>query len=357
MPKLSVVMSVYNGEEFIETAIECILNQTYTDFELILINDGSKDGSLALMQSYADKDKRVRIIDQQNTGLTIALRRGVDAARGEYIARMDVDDLSLPDRFEKQMALIDAQPDLIAVTTDVEHVFENGTRIGSSRLNRDPRLLPLLLIFSNAIGGHGQMIYSREAYHAAGGYDPDFNLAEDYDLWARLADLGPFGRVPEFLYRYRVGHDSVSSLNKTKQFEVAGRVSRRQYTNVTGIELDDQSARALDTFIARGPLEDIPLSTLWMTPSVLKKAVNVFFKANPELRGEKYETLRHFAARWWWKRRELAQFNLVLMIIIMANVARLGTAAVVAKLLYGDTHVEVNPPLPKGERVDNWQIS
>ena len=99
-------MSVYNGEDFIADAIECILDQTYRDFEFIIINDGSKDGSLAIMQDYASKDARIRIIDQEDTGLTIALRRGVDAAPGDYIARMDVAAVPLPRRFEKQMALV-----------------------------------------------------------------------------------------------------------------------------------------------------------------------------------------------------------------------------------------------------------
>lgn len=340
VPKLSVVMSVYNGEEFVKDAIECILNQTYRDFELILINDGSKDGSLKIMQDYAAKDDRIRIIDQANTGLTIALRRGVDAAKGDYIARMDVDDVSKPTRFEKQMALIEENPSLVAVTTDVQHFVDDGREWGRSRLLRDPSILPLLLVFSNSVGGHGQMVYSRAAYQAVGGYDPDFNYAEDYDLWARLADEGPFARVPEFLYYYRTGHDSVSSLNNDKQVRVAARVAQRQYKNITGVTEDEETFRAMQLFWkTRQPLEvSIPMAL--RMASVSKRAVDAFFADNPELAAEKYETLRQLAARWWWRARG-SEIGMALKAVSLTNAIRLGLAARIAKTQHG------------GERIDN----
>lgn len=340
MPRLSVVMSVYNGEPFVADAIECILAQTYRDFEFILINDGSKDGSLAIMQDYAARDPRIRIIDQENTGLTIALRRGVDAATGDYIARMDVDDVSLPHRFEKQMALIDANPDLVAVTSDVEHFLDDGTIDATAKFHRDPRLLPLLLCFTNVIGGHGQMIYSREAYHKAGGYDPDYNYAEDYDLWTRLADVGPFATVPETLYRYRKGHDSVSSLNNTKQVNVSRRIGRRQFEKLTGVPMDETLSLGLHSYWTRAAPEDTPIGVTWRTTSALLRVANAFFESHPELNHEKFETLRRLAARWWWRLTEsnFTTFSPVLRLVFFANVARLRLAAGFAKARYGDGH-------------------
>ena len=337
-PKLSVVMSVYNGEAFVADAIECILGQTYRDFELILINDGSKDASLAIMQDYAAKDDRIRIIDQANTGLTIALRRGVEAARGQYIARMDVDDISLPQRFEKQMALIEANPDLVAVTSDVEHFYDDGTVAAIARYRRDPRLLPLLLCFVNVIGGHGQMIYSRAAYMAAGGYDPDFNYAEDYDLWARLADHGPFGNVPEVLYRYRTGHESISSMNSSKQAIVSGRVCRRQYKKITGLEIDEDVSAGLYSYWRQDVPENTPLGVTWRTTSALIAAVDAFFDWHPELRHEKFETLRRFSARWWWRitQSRFERLSPLLRVTFLANAVRLRLAAAAAKASYGD---------------------
>ncbi len=337
VPKLSAVMSVYNGEEFVAEAIECILAQTYRDFELICINDGSKDGSLAIMQDYAAKDDRIRIIDQENTGLTIALRRGVEEAKGDYIARMDVDDVSLPTRFEKQMALIEANPDLVAVTADVEHFYDDGTIASVAKFRRDPRLLPLLMCFVNVIGGHGQMIYSRAAYMAVGGYDPDYNYAEDYDLWARMADEGPFGNVPEVLYRYRTGHESISSLNSSKQAVVAGRVAQRQFKKIAGAELDPDVAAGIYSYWRQGIPEDTSLKDTWRTTSAMMIAVDAFFESHAELRGEKYETLRKLAARWWWRLNQ-AEFRApspMLRLIYLANIARLGAAALVAKARHG----------------------
>lgn len=332
---LSVVLSIYNGEEFVADAVECILNQTYTDFELILINDGSKDGSLAIMQDYAAKDARIRIIDQENTGLTIALRRGVDAAKGEYIARMDADDVSLPQRFEKQMALLNANPELIAVTCDVEHFYDDGTPSHVARIRKDARVLPLYLVFSNRIGGHGQMIYRRDAYYAAGGYDPDFNYAEDYDLWTRLIAHGPFGIVPETLYRYRTGHDSISSRNAVRQAEVAGRVCRRQYEAMTGEVMDEETSRAMRVFWMNYSLNQITPAQMARVSNVMDRAASAFFAKNPALKSLEYETRQGIAAKWWWRRDHVGWSDLPRKMAVLTNVGRWGMKAVAARVFAG----------------------
>ena len=328
-------MSVYNGAEYVAHAIECILAQTYRDFEFIIINDGSIDGSLAIMQDYAARDARIRIIDQQNTGLTIALRRGIEAARGEYIARMDVDDVSLPQRFEKQMAMFDANPDLVAVTTDVQHCSPDGPISGLSTLNRDPRLLPLLLCFENAVGGHGQMIFSRRAYEAAGGYDPDFRYSQDFDLWSRMVELGPFGAVRETLYRWMTNNNNISTREKTAQQACSQKIRQKQYRKIVGTPLDDRTARDLVLFTIRAAPEETSIAQSWRLASALLRAVNVFFRDHPELAHEKYETLRHFAAIWWWRLKEFATPSPFLRLAFLACVIRLGTAAVLARALHG----------------------
>jgi glycosyltransferase involved in cell wall biosynthesis len=326
-------MSVYNGEEYLPEAIECILAQTYRDFEFIIINDGSGDGSLAIMQNYAAGDERIRIIDQANSGLPLALRRGIDAATGDFIARMDVDDVSLPRRLEKQMALIDANPELVAVTTDVEHFRDDGTVAAVARFRRDPRLLPLLLCFANVIGGHGQMVYNRKAYYAAGGYDPDFNYAEDYDLWTRLADHGPFGCVPEVLYRYRTGHDSISSLNATRQEIISGRVCRRQFRKVAGLAIDEDVSSSLHSYWRRNAPRDPSPALIWRTTTALLQASRAFFEQHPELRHEKFETLRRLSARWWQRLQLPRSCSLgpLLRLTFVASAVRLRLAAVFAR--------------------------
>ena len=330
-PQLSVVMSVYNGEDFVADAIQCILDQTYTDFELVLINDGSKDGSLAIMQEFADRDSRIRIIDQANTGLTIALRRGVDAARGTYIARMDVDDISTPDRFEKQMELAAARPELVAITSDVEHFFEDGSPSVTAQLRVDPRLLPLYLVFSNRIGGHGQMVYRKDAYLACGGYDPDYNFSEDYDLWTRLIEQGPFGVVPKTLYRYRSGHESISSLNAVRQSAVAGRICRRQFHKLTGEDIDEATSDGIRVFWRNFLLTGITPQQMKSVSSAMNKAVNAFFEQNPSLADHEAEVRRKIAAKWWWRRKHLPAGDFARWSVLLANVLQWSGSALLAR--------------------------
>ncbi|MEL7198563.1 MAG: glycosyltransferase [Pseudomonadota bacterium] len=328
---LSVVLSIYNGEDFVEDAIQCILDQTYTDFELICINDGSKDGSLALIQRFAAQDERVRVIDQENTGLTIALRRGVEAARGEYIARMDVDDWSMPDRFEKQMALFRQQPKLVAVTCDVEHFYDDGTTSHVAKIRKDPRVLPLLMAFTNRIGGHGQMVYRRDAYFAAGGYDTEFNYAEDYDLWTRMLEQGPFGVVPEILYRYRTGHDSISSRNAIRQSEVSCAIRCRQYKKLTGEELDPEVARAMYAYGMNRSLADYSPQQISEVSEVMHRAVNTFFSQHPDLKSELHEIRRGYSSNWWWRRDHVTWADVPRKTAILGNVVSWGFAALAAR--------------------------
>ena len=332
-------MSVFNGEAFIREAIECILEQTYRDFEFIIINDGSTDGSLAIMQDKASRDERIRIIDQENTGLTVALRRGIEAASGQYIARMDVDDFSHPQRFEKQMALFRANADLVAVTCDVQHVSEKGHTSGRSSLHRDPRLLPLLLCFANALGGHGQVIFSRKAYEEAGGYNPAFRYSQDYDLWTRLAEQGPFGSVREVLYHWLAREDGVSTRHKEAQAACSQRVQRGQFETVTGTPMDDEVSLGLYAYWRQDIAKNASSSVAWRTASALLLATRVFFDQRPELRHEKYETLRRFSARWWWiTKSRHTPFNPLLRLTFLANTVRLWLAARIAKARYGDAH-------------------
>ena len=328
-------MSVYNGEAFIREASASILEQTYGDLEFIIVNDGSTDTSLSIMQEYATKDERIRIIDQENTGLTVALCRGIEAASGQYIARMDVDDFSHPQRFEKQMALFRTNADLVAVTCDVQHVSMNGPTSGRSSLDRDPRLMPLLLCFAIALCGLGQVIFSRKAYEAAGGYNPAYRYSQDYDLWTRLADRGPFGSVREVLYHWLAREDGVSTRHKEAQAACSQRVQRNQYAKVIGQEVDEATARALWQYTRREPPEETSVSQSWRVATLMLRGAQVFFHQHPELRHEKFETLRAFAAVWRWRRKECATPSPLLRAAFWLCVLRLGCAALVARAMHG----------------------
>ena len=136
MPKVSVVMSVYNSEPFIRDAIKSILGQSFQDFEFIIINDGSTDGSLQIIQSYGDS--RIRITSQENLGLTKSLNKGIGIARGEYIARQDADDISEPSRLEKQVAVLEQNSRAVLVSSNIRYFSEAWTSSPESNRHIDP---------------------------------------------------------------------------------------------------------------------------------------------------------------------------------------------------------------------------
>ena len=275
--------------------------QTFRDFEFVIVNDGSTDHSLQLLRAYEAHDARITVINQGNTGLTVALQRGVEASSGEYIARMDADDVSMPTRFEKQMALLRSDASLAMVSWQLEHFIKAGATKVVQRLGFDPRLASLFACFHNPIAGHGQVLYRRAAYEAAGGYDPDYNLAEDYDLWTRILRQGKLGVVPEVLYRYRVSDDSVTARNKSAQEAVTRRIITRECARLIGREISDDTAQAmLEFWWARKP-ERTPLGTVPKLNSAMSKVFDSYFEQNPSIGTAKAEAARVLAKTWRWR--------------------------------------------------------
>lgn len=320
-PAVSVVMSVYNGGEDLAPAIDSVLAQTFSDFEFVIINDGSKDNSLDLLRQYEARDARIRVIDQANTGLTVALQRGVAASRGEFIARMDADDVSLPTRLEKEVALLRSDPQLAIVSCHLEHFFDDGTVKLVQTFDLNPRMAGLFACFYNPIGGHGQILYRRSAYEAAGGYDPDYNLAEDYDLWTRILRHGELGIVPEVLYRYRVGHESVTSRNKPAQEAVTRRVIRRECERVTGDPMDEDVAQAMLEFWWGRKPERTPVSHAARLNGAMNRVVERYFEQNADLAALKPEARKLIANSWRWRSAKVPATDLARRALYLANAA------------------------------------
>lgn len=300
-PRLSVVMSVYNGERHLASAIESVLEQDFGHFEFLIVDDGSRDGTAAILARYAARDPRIRIIEQKNTGLTIALRNAIAQARAPLIARMDADDLSLPGRFARQVELLDRRPDLVAVTCHVEHFRDDGTiRSVSSHIGPEA-LIPLYNTFCNRIGGHGQVVFRRAAYEAVGGYDPAFRYSQDYDLWTRLTEHGGFGVIEDVLYRWRVEHGSITDRNKSAQLECAIRVAQREHEKLTGIAMDRATALALIAFWwARKP-EKTPMPDTIKASRAMDRAICCFFRRSPELAHLEDDVRRSIMANWRYR--------------------------------------------------------
>lgn len=221
-PTVSVLVPVYNGEKYLSEAINSVLSQTYRDFELIAINDGSTDQSESLLRRFQAQDDRIQVISRGNTGIVLALNEGLSHARGRYIARMDADDIALPDRFAKQVEFLENHPDYVAV--------------GCRTLMIDPEGLPIKLhndlttheeinqAYLN--GGFGTITHPaamlrREAIQAIGGYRQEMDLAEDDDLFLRLAEIGKLANLPDVLLKYRQHLKSFSSTKFLKGFQAA----------------------------------------------------------------------------------------------------------------------------------------
>lgn len=207
-------MPVYNAAHYLDEAIVTILSQSFKDFELLAINDGSSDNSIDILREYAARDKRVRVIDQQNTGIVGVLNRGINEARADYIARMDSDDISFPRRFEQQVAILDAQPDVVLVCGDFEVIDEDSEFLYRELLPPEDSDIKRAMYLRNPIA-HGSVMFRKGAAIKAGLYTEGIGPIEDYDLWARLAKQGMFASTQTALYRWRMNRQGIT-LSKNK---------------------------------------------------------------------------------------------------------------------------------------------
>lgn len=211
-PKISVLMPAYNAEKFIEEAIESILAQTFTDFEFIIINDGSEDKTAEIIRAHTDP--RIVFVDnERNQGLIAVLNQGLDMARGEYIARMDADDIAYPERFAAQAAFMDANPDIGMVSANVRIFGDKFGELGDTRnsITRHPAFMGALDWYLGCRASHPLAMLRKEIFDKYGlRYDPDYVACEDYELWSRAVRYMKIANMPEVLLDYR-WHDANSS--------------------------------------------------------------------------------------------------------------------------------------------------
>lgn len=224
MPKVSVVMPAYNAEKYVTQAIDSILGQSFTDFEFLILNDCSTDGTEALICAYNDP-RIVYIKNEKNMGVAATLNKGLAAAKGEYIARMDADDISLPERFEKQVAFLDAHPHVAVLGTHVECFSSQGSGplvqyMGSSAQLR------IDLLFASALA-HPSVMLRRQLILDLGGYDSRFEGLEDYDLWCRVAEIADLAVLPQVLLRYRIHPSQVTQQPSERKRQAAQSLKSR----------------------------------------------------------------------------------------------------------------------------------
>lgn len=215
-PLISVLMPVYNAEEYMEESIKSILSQTFKDFEFIIINDGSKDSSLSLLRKYKKKDKRIIILDnKKNLGLHISLNRGLSIAKGKYIARMDADDISLQKRFEIQFNYIEKNKNIFLVGGSAIVINEEGEKIGSLLKGDNPKRIGKKLLKSNPFVHPSIMFRNTGEFF----YRDKFVCSEDYDLYLRMLSEGKaLANINDFLIKYRISKNSFVSTRPHQRF-------------------------------------------------------------------------------------------------------------------------------------------
>jgi GT2 family glycosyltransferase len=212
-------MPVFNGEQYLESAIDSIRRQTWTDLELIIVDDGSTDRTPGILQAQAAQDARLVLLRHEtNLGLTHSLNRGLAAARGYLVARQDSDDLSAPERLERQVVYLRARPEIGVLATAIA-IIDGSGRIAQARYF-DTWLTNAALqkqLLRDYCIGHGSVMMRRACLTQVGGYDPAMEPAEDHDLWLRLAEVTQLASLPESLYLYRHHPESVSHMRRSQQ--------------------------------------------------------------------------------------------------------------------------------------------
>lgn len=205
-------MPVYNCETYVQTAVESVLNQTYTDFEFLIIDDASTDKTLSIIKSFTDS--RIKIIEKPiNSGYTNSLNYGLKIAKGDYIARMDGDDICFPERFEKQLAFLDANPEVIVCGTSYK-IVGNDKQITVPIHHEE---IAIGLLKGNCVAHPSVMMRREKLAIFSIQYDLTTEPAEDYDLWIRLLAIGKLHNLPDVLLEYRLYSNQVSRKRAQEQ--------------------------------------------------------------------------------------------------------------------------------------------
>ena len=228
-PRVSVVMAVRNGVPYLEQAVDSILAQTFTDFEFVIIDDGSTDSTPEVLQRYQAADRRVRVYHQENMGLTPSLNRGCARARGAYLARMDSDDIAFRQRLEQQVEFLDRHLEVALVGSSVMRIDELGREIKRSTCPTSHAEIVRTLAEYNCFT-HPTVMLRKDMLAVVGGYREAYRQAQDYDLWLRLAERYKLANLadPLLYYRVSVGQVSVRDLEQQIISVVGARAAARE---------------------------------------------------------------------------------------------------------------------------------
>src|ERR1700722_718479 len=296
-PTISVLLPVYNAEHYILQSVKSVLAQTFEDFELLVVNDGSTDRTLDILSGIADR--RLRILSNpRNLGIVGSLNRAMSEAAGRYIARIDADDFCLPTRFAKQKSYLDRHPRTLIAGTEMS-VLERG-EIKRSRqpANADPRILRWMLHVSNPVG-HASMMFRAETVKELGTYlREEFKYAEDFDFSHRILRIGEITVMPDYLVIYRQ-HDL--NLTRTRRIEMINRtaaVLKGVYAQLLGANYDAEASLVAEHLIAGMPFDD--KAAVERLGGFLNRLVTGFV-GTYALNDEQVRKVAEFTGKLWWR--------------------------------------------------------
>jgi glycosyltransferase involved in cell wall biosynthesis len=245
-PSITVLMAVYNGAEWLNEAIESVLRQTWRDFEFVIVNDGSQDASLNIIDAFAAKDDRVVILSKPNSGLADSLNMGLKIARGEWIARIDADDVCEATRLHEQITYAKGHRSAVLIGSDMVEIDSRGRQTRQINYPSEDRWLRRALIWHQRFFAHSSAFVKREAIARVGGYRPRFKRSQDFDLWLRLSAVGQLHVVPRPLVRVRTHPAQVSNEDSGRRSRVDARMAItchwiRQLGCPDPVDLDDRT--------------------------------------------------------------------------------------------------------------------
>jgi glycosyltransferase involved in cell wall biosynthesis len=275
-PKVSVVMPAYNAAVYLDEAVTSILNQTLRDFEFIVVNDGSTDDTASILDKYETSDSRIRVYHQENQGMIAALNRGCRLARGEYIARMDADDISFRDRLQKQMDYIEEHPQIGILGTWI-CTEQDGVLIGSWSPSTNSKVLKWDNFFGVCVA-HAAVLMRRDVLERLNFYRPDALHAEDGDLWLRASAITEFGNVPEVLYKVRAWPGSTSRVRAQSYREAHLRLLVSFIKDLLNVDPPLEAVEGLRRTRVGPPFEN--LKQIRLTADLIQKLYRKFVDEN-----------------------------------------------------------------------------
>ncbi|MER5173778.1 glycosyltransferase [Thioclava kandeliae] len=228
-PKLTVVMPVFNAGSFLAAALEGVLAQSFKNFELLVHDDGSEDGSLEVLRDYATRDSRIIVSSGNNQGVSAVSNRLVSKARGELIARMDADDICLPERFSRQVSYFESHPDVVVLGGACLLMDEFGRKISTTAPPRDHETIDEMHLRGLCAVDQPTVMFRKNAFLNVGGYDETYPTSEDLELWLRMAEIGRIENLSDVLLKYRIHSKSLSGAKQAEQREYSLRACQKAW--------------------------------------------------------------------------------------------------------------------------------